>query len=283
MSWDGRRIWKRQFLAHHDLTVGPSGQILTLAIRRRLMPEIDATLPVRDHRIALLSPEGREIQSLSLYDLLHAAPELVRLQPDAGRSPTAIDPIHANTVEWLPATPLAAANPVFSPGNILVTIRHQDVVVIVDWKARKLVWAWGQGQISGPHDATMLTNGHILIFDNGLARGWSRVLELDPVRKAIVWEYRAPVKKDFFTVTRGSNQRLPNGNTLIAQSERGRAFEVTPAGEVVWDFLTPFRNARGRRSIVGYVRRFDRARIDAIVAQRGEGRREAPLAASRSR
>jgi hypothetical protein len=247
------------------------------------MPEIDAALAVRDNRIALLSPAGREIQSLSLYDLLNAAPELVTLQRDAGRSATAIDPIHANAAQWLPATPLAASSPVFSPGNILVTIRHQDVVGIVDWKARKLVWAWGQGQISGPHDATMLADGHILVFDNGLSRSWSRVLELDPVRKAIVWEYRAPVKKDFFTVTRGSTQRLPNGNTLIAQSERGRVFEVTPAGEVVWDFLTPFRNRRGRRSIVGYVRRFDRARIDAIVARRGEGRLEAPLATSGSR
>ena len=88
------------------------------------------------------------------------------------------------------------------------------------------------GEILGPHDASVLKNGHILIFDNGLGRGWSRVIELDPLARRIVWEYKAPTPTDFYTATRGGCQRLPNGNTLITDSEAGRVFEVTPDGVV---------------------------------------------------
>ena len=41
-------------------------------------------------------------------------------------------------------------------------------------------------------------------------------------------------------------QRLPNGNTLIAESDRGRAFEVTAEGEIVWQWLNPARDEEGR-------------------------------------
>lgn len=34
----------------------------------------------------------------------------------------------------------------------------------------------------------------------------------------------------------GGAQRLENGNTLITESDNGRAFEVTRAGEIVWDY-----------------------------------------------
>jgi hypothetical protein len=35
-------------------------------------------------------------------------------------------------------------------------------------------------------------------------------------------------------------QRLPNGNTLAAEGLKGRLFEFTPTGELVWEYMTPF-------------------------------------------
>jgi hypothetical protein len=37
-------------------------------------------------------------------------------------------------------------------------------------------------------------------------------------------------------------QRLPNGNTLITEGMHGRIFQVTPSGEVVWEYLTPYED-----------------------------------------
>jgi hypothetical protein len=34
----------------------------------------------------------------------------------------------------------------------------------------------------------MLPNGHIMVYDNGTRRGYSRVIELDPLSAEIVWE-----------------------------------------------------------------------------------------------
>ena len=43
----------------------------------------------------------------------------------------------------------------------------------------------------------------------------------------------------FFTEERGGAQRLPNGNTLIFESNKGHVFEVTEGGEIAWGFLNP--------------------------------------------
>ena len=48
-----------------------------------------------------------------------------------------------------------------------------------------------------------------------------RVVELDPVSREIVWTYTGSPPDSFYSKWRGSNQRLPNGNTLICESEKG--------------------------------------------------------------
>ena len=85
---------------------------------------------------------------------------------------------------------------------------------------------------------TMLDNGHILIYDNGSTREWSRIVELDPVTEEIVWTYQADPVEDFYSRFYGSAQRLPNGNTYLADSLGGMAFEVTEDGDVVWKWHT---------------------------------------------
>jgi hypothetical protein len=113
-----------------------------------------------------------------------------------------------------------------------------------------MLWAWGEGVLEWPHHPTMLTNGNILIFDNGARRKWSRVIELDPVTEKIEWQYVADPPKSFYSYGKGSAQRLPNGNTLICEGDRGRAFEVTPGGDIVWEWLNP--KFKGKRRVQVY-------------------------------
>jgi hypothetical protein len=49
----------------------------------------------------------------------------------------------------------------------------------------------------------------------------------------VVWEYRET--PDFYSSWGGDADRLPNGNTLIADTENKRIIEVTPEGEKVWE------------------------------------------------
>jgi hypothetical protein len=55
----------------------------------------------------------------------------------------------------------------------------------------------------------------------------------------IRWEYRGTADRPFFTKCCGSAHRLPNGNTLITESDNGRAFEVTDDKQLVWEFHSP--------------------------------------------
>lgn len=49
-------------------------------------------------------------------------------------------------------------------------------------------------------------------------RDYSRVIEVEPVKRKVVWEYKAEPPESFFSGVMGGNQRLPNGNTLITES-----------------------------------------------------------------
>jgi hypothetical protein len=113
-------------------------------------------------------------------------------------------------------------------------------------------------QTSGQHDANMIAEGlpgagNILLFDNEGPSGFpsirqnhhvgSRILEINPITKQIVWQYTADNSNqpdwDFFSAFISSARRLPNGNTLIDEGMYGRFFQVTLSGEIVWEYVNP--------------------------------------------
>jgi hypothetical protein len=167
---------------------------------------------------------------------------------------------HTNTVEVLRDNPLGRVDPRFKAGNVIFSMRHVDTIGVIEKATGEVVWAWGPGIIEKQHMPTMLEDGHLLIYDNGSETGRSRVIELDPLTEEIVWQYEADPPASFFSFARGSNQRLPNGNTHIADSDNGRLFEVTPGGEIVWEFVNPDRTG-GRPQPLYRSMRYTRAFI----------------------
>ena len=75
------------------------------------------------------------------------------------------------------------------------------------------------------------------IHEDWQANPSSRVIEVDPVAKKVVWMYMAESSGqplwDFHSSFISSARRLPNGNTLINEGMHGRIFQVTPTGEIV--------------------------------------------------
>ena len=273
LSWDGRLLWKRKLRAHHDIEVTPHGKLLVLTFQRRLLPRIHAEVEVRDDQLTLLEQDGTTIESHSLLEAVTASAGVFHLRkvaPSSLGEPPWVDLFHSNSVEWMHHQDLVKKHPLYDLDNILVCFRHQERVAIFNWSQDRVVWAWGQGEIKGPHDAQVLTSGNILLFDNGLGRGYSRALELDPVAEKIVWEYKADPPTDFYTASKGSVQRLPNGNTLLAESDKGRAIEVTPEGEVVWEFICPHQTAPGERAAITRIKRFPREFIEPLIKEHGE-------------
>ncbi len=269
LDWNNQLRWKRSLTAHHDVETMPSGELLTLTFGARTLPAVSATLPVRDNMLSILDREGNELRQLSLYDMVSADLgrfPLETVAPNRGDGKPWVDLFHCNSIESMRWPNLAQKDPLYAPSNVLVCIRHQDRIAIFDVQASRLVWSWGQDEISGPHDAQVLENGNILLFDNGLTLKRSRAVEVDPRTNSIVWQYQAPRPQDFFSFSRGSVQRLPGGNTLICNSNSGVAFEVTPEGSVVWEFHCPYQNAEKKRATIVRVKRHPLAFIEALLA-----------------
>ena len=93
------------------------------------------------------------------------------------------------------------------------------------------------------------------------------MVELNPLTREIVWEYKAPTPTEFYTRARGSSQRLGNGNTLITNTKSGQVFEVTPEGEIVWEFLSPQLNEKGHRATIVRMKRYELAFVERILEQ----------------
>ena len=264
-TWDGRVRWRVRGHYHHDVERTPRNTVVALAARPLALR---SGTKIRDNILVELKPNGRPRKRLSLYQVLAQSPLLFSFQDSVFVNvDDVVDLLHANSIEFMRSDELAARHRLYALDNVVVSMRHQDSVVVVDWKTNELVWAWGQGVVSGPHDATVLPSGNFLIFDNGLERGWSRVIELDPLSREIVWEYRAPDPADFYTRRRGSNQRLPNGNTLIGNSDSGKAFEVTPGGDVVWRYRVTHTDAEGHRATFVRIYRYSPETIDRLKKQ----------------
>ncbi|MFT7487020.1 MAG: outer membrane protein assembly factor BamB, partial [Candidatus Paceibacteria bacterium] len=232
-------------------------------------PGLGAGLELREDTVELLDLNGKRLEQRSLYKIVQSKPDVLQIQdvrPNQGHGVHFVDLIHANSVEFLEQPANAEPNKLFAPGNVLVSMRHQDAVIIFHWETGELIWSWGRGEIYGPHDATVLDNGHLLIFDNGLGRGWSRVVEVDPNSGQIVWQYRGTPPESFYSASRGSNQRLPNGNTLIAQSDAARAFEITPDGKPVWVWVNPARNEKGQSITIVRIKRLPVSFVEAFLS-----------------
>lgn len=274
IGWNGDLVWKREVLSHHSLSINPAGQLVVLALRYRREPALDPEVDVRDDVVTLFSLEGEKLEERSLHDVLGTPPGRFELQSLVYRTlsgRTFIDLFHTNTAEWMRDPRLAERDPLYALTNVLVTSRNQDAIAILDWSRKEVLWSWGQDEIRGPHDATVLADGTILLLDNGLGRGWSRLLEVDPTTDRIVWEYRATPPERFYSAWGGTAQRLPNGNTLVASTATGTAFEVTRDGDVVWEYFSPHLDPLGRRSTIISLERYEESYVDAILERVGEG------------
>ena len=131
-------------------------------------------------------------------------------------------------------------HPAFQPGNVLIYMLGLGATAVVDLEQEAIVWVRSSPQLY-KHDPKILPNGKLMIFENHWTSSESSVLESDPLSEEVTWQYLGSKEKTFFSNTCGTAERLPNGNTLIIESDGGRAFEVTPDASIVWEFYNPHR------------------------------------------
>ncbi|MBC2840446.1 aryl-sulfate sulfotransferase [Robiginitalea sp. SC105] len=104
--------------------------------------------------------------------------------------------------------------------------------------------------------------GHLTIFNNNIPNGpdsmaYTAVYEIAPPilpdgtyqmeeagyfgPEEPSWQYIAPDTVSFYASFISGAHRMENGNTFINAGPAGRYFEVTPEGDIVWEYWNPYR------------------------------------------
>ena len=283
VDWDGKVIWRGGsdgpgggLHQHHDWARLPNGKMLVLGTWVHKIPAFGNRV-MYDPVIYEVNRRGkidwRWIASKHMNELGFTKRQLQMIYHTS-----VFDFFHMNDMEPLgPNHWAAAGDKRFAPENIMISSRNANFTAIIDRKSGHIVWEIGPNyahsnglfsynkvpgpitQISGQHDSHMIPEGlpgagDVLVFDNQGEAGYppaalkptsgSRVLEINPVTKKVVWEYSGHNSNmpswDFFSPLFGSAQRLPNGNTLIDEGTDGRIFQVTPDGAIVWEYVSPY-------------------------------------------
>ena len=276
MDKDSKVLWKYLGQAHHDVDVAPDGRVyvLTHEIGTTEIKGREYLKPPRiDDYVVVLSPDGLEERKISILDALLRTPyarvlDMVPWYIAKGSG----DYLHTNAVEWLDGA-RAQKLPQAEQGRLMLSFREVGTVAILDVDKGEIAWAT-RGPWLRQHDPDLLPNGNILLFDNQGhvgPGGITRVMEFDPTTQQIVWSYAGTAEQPFESEVRSSQERLANGNTLITESDGGRLFEVTPAGEIVWNYLNPVRAQRSDGQtvtpIVSWAQRIDPAALQGDFAR----------------
>ncbi|VGO23401.1 aryl-sulfate sulfotransferase [Pontiella sulfatireligans] len=279
-------------LMHHDIAPMPNGNILAVVVEHKLMEETmqsgfnpnmlkDSKLfPDYIVEIEKTGPKsGKIVWQWHVWDhLIQDFDKTKNNYGDVAANPCKIDPNgsgrrakafwnHFNSIDYNEHL-----------DQIVISCRGNSEFWIIDHgitvaeaKGPKgdLLYRYGNSStyqregkqtLFQQHDSQWIAEGcpgagNILVFNNGLGRGYTSVDELVmPIKKdgnyelpkggtygpdKPVWSYTDPDPKTFFSQEISSAQRLPNGNTLINAGVHGTVFEVTPEGETVWEYVNP--------------------------------------------
>ena len=205
--------------------------------------------PVWIERLLRVSPTGELLQSINLLDVLYAN-DLERYlakdnQPEADTDgPRSADILHLNDVEPLSAS-MAESYPLFDAGDLLVSLREPNLVLVLDPDTKDVKWDASRSLIQ-QHDPDFIGDGWIGVFDNnedftkrGTMLGGSRIVAFQPHTDSTTIRFPTAQSEPFYTDVRGKWQALANGNLLLTEAQAGRVVEVSPSGRTVWEWVHP--------------------------------------------
>ena len=239
LDWDGEIVWEyTDHNQHHDFNRAANGNTVYLAWE--FIPTDEA------HFVPGGMPDSEHADGGVYVDVLrevNPAGEMVWEWRLAEHFPFDRYPLRSTSTR----REFAHANACFirPDGNVMMSWRELDLIAVIDRQSSKFLWEMQDRSWGGQHDPHLLDNGNITLFANGSEQPspeHSRILELDPNSREIVWEYKGSPPVTFFSPRVSGAQRQPNGNTLICEGSHGRLFEVTMAGDIVWEYISPFYN-----------------------------------------
>ena len=250
LDWDSNVVWQIDAPGwHHDFFRLPNGNTAYIGFERMTdeaaarvqggLPgsEVEGEYILGDY-FRELTPEGETVWEYHCQSDMEI--EKFPLEPFTARQEFA----HANSIFYT------------KDDRYLISFRRSSILIMIDRATKAIVWSGNEPHWGGQHDAQILENGNLLLFANGFkTRGpalpFSQVVEMDLETGEDVWSYTGSPPWSFNSPHISGCQRLASGNTLICEGVWGRIFEVTPGGDIVWEYISPHEGWIGRGNGVG--------------------------------
>lgn len=249
----GSVVWSLNGKYHHLMTPDDTmSSVWTLVNEEPVAGEGD-DLARRQEVQKISLEEGSIERRFTMRDVIEANPNLdvlgIRQIEETGGGYTwDLDAIHDNDVEPLPSA-YAASFPMFAPGDLLMSFRSINAVIVLDPETLKIKW-FTMGWMRRQHDPDWEADGTITVFDNNMHRGESRILRFDPATDdppEVVLDGR---DYDFYTWIRGNHQTTDEGTIIVVSPQQGRAFEVDGDGEVIFELINVYGESSDERLVL---------------------------------
>jgi hypothetical protein len=252
---------------HHEALEMPDGKFLVLASSERILKDVQGPgeVNVIGDTIVVLDRELRVTWAWDSFD--HLDPRQMAIMsetctvagggcPPFYKTPQANDWLHSNSLQLAP------------DGNIIVSVRHLDQILKIDYQNGiawgEVLWRFGKdGDFkvesadpwpwpSHQHDASILEDGTLLVYDNGntrresdpLAQSRGQRWELD--ESTMTARPLLNAKLGAYAPALGSAQRLSDGtyhfnSGLIFKppfAMEAQTIQTDAAGSMMWKYAT---------------------------------------------
>jgi len=229
LSWDGEQLSEINIPAHHHFDIGTDGNIFTLLTEDDFDDKWDLEL-LRSDYIVEIDANGKTVWTWHAKDHLEEIIQLFSLPEPFTRPYWS----YINSISVIKETH-PTNDERFKQGNLVLSLRYIGLIVI-DKETGEITWSYGKDVFETQHNAKIIPNGNMLVFDNGIKRRRSRVLEIDTSTNKVVWEHPKEDQVQFHSQSMGYADRLPNGNTLYSIPNSGTLVEVSGNNEVTWEY-----------------------------------------------
>jgi hypothetical protein len=223
----GHPNWLRRDFFHHLMSRADDGTIWNWLGRGG---------PYTQHQVmARFDPNtGITLQEIDIVeDMLHGRPEnLDRLglpryfqrgDPREGEK-RHTDFFHTNDIEPLSAE-LAEVFPMFEPGDLLMSLRNTETVLVLDPDDMTIKWQ-RQGPWIQQHDPEFRSDGRISVYNNNFLGRYehrSSIVAIDPATDEIENLFHEP---RFYSARMGQQQEITPEILHVSIPGEGRAIEV---------------------------------------------------------
>ena len=240
----GNVIWRLPYRTHHSIYLDEYGYLWASGRihHEDPLPNLPSHIPPFDEPTILkVSQDGEILQEISVFDVLQAngLEGFLTLSSISERDVTVSDDtLHLNDVETFPSY---LEEGVFQAGDIMISLRNINTILVFREEGLK-VTNISTGTFVRQHDPDFIDGNTISLFDNyNIAPEefghQSRIMIESFADGNRSVHFTGSEEKPFYTDIMGKHQWLPNGNLLITESMKGRAFEIDPQGVIVWEYI----------------------------------------------